>query len=121
VFRRLLPLVLALCTLVPGDVLARFVEACRVPDGCCCREDDARAPADVVAQRPDCCAAPCSQDATTAPAIAPSREPLALEGEPTTLAVTPLLACASDPLAPPRARTRGPPHRVHAFVERWLI
>ena len=118
---RLLPLLLALCTFVPGDVLARFIEACQEPDRCCCRKDDERRDHGPVAERVDCCEAPCAADRVAAPAIATPRTDLTIDVAPGVELVE-RDAVRPDAIASaPRARTRGPPTRVHAFVSRWLV
>jgi hypothetical protein len=118
---RLLPLLVALCTLVPADVLARFVAACQEPDRCCCRKDDERRPEGPALERVDCCEAPCASERMATPAIAAPRLAMAVD-----LAAGVELARTSvvrpDPTATaPRARTRGPPGRLHAAVSRWLV
>jgi hypothetical protein len=121
-FPRLLPLLLALCTLVPGDVLARWVDACHEPDRCGCREDDDRARQGPVVERVDCCAAPCDANVALAtPALVPTSSRLAMEPATAVDLVGTVVIRADDARPPPPARTRGPPSRVHAFVGHWLI
>jgi len=106
---------------VPTEVLARFVDSCREPDRCACRKDDERPPLRPVARRVDCCAAPPAIDrvGTAAVAVPPSTmlpAPATAELPATVLARRP----GSVP-GKPRARTRGPPGRLFASFERWLI
>lgn len=121
-FRRFLPLLLALCTLVPADVLARWVAACHEPDQCGCRQDDDHARRGPVVERVDCCEAPCDPDIVAAtPALAPTTWSFAIEPPATIDLVGTAVIRADAARSPPPARTRGPPSRVHAAVGRWLI
>jgi hypothetical protein len=120
VIARVLPLLLALCTLVPGELWSRFVVACQEPDRCCCRKNDDRAQPGPVAQRVDCCEAPCEAEGTVTPAVAPGRTWLALASV-VRIAVEHTEIGDGRIAAPPSQGARGPPLRVHASVERWLI
>ena len=122
-FRRLLPLLVALCTLVPADVLARFVETCQESDACCCRRDDERRGVQhgATVERTDCCVAPCEASASSAPALVPAREVGPLQPA-SDASISTTVAKGHDALVlPPRPRMRGPPGRIHARVAHWLV
>jgi hypothetical protein len=121
VLARLLPLLLVLCTLVPADVLARFVEACQAPDQCCCRKDDAARDDGPVAERVDCCEAPCTADGVGTPAIPTPRLAMAVVAAAGVELGHGGVARPDRVATAPHARTRGPPGRVHAVVSRWLV
>ncbi len=117
---RILPLLVALCTLVPGELRARFVGACQEADRCCCRKHDDRAAEGPVAQRVDCCAAPCEAEGTVTPAIAPSRTWVALATA-VRIDVEHRAVVRGRVAGPPSQEPRGPPLRVHASIEHWVI
>jgi hypothetical protein len=121
VLARLLPLLLALCTLVPAHVLARFVQACQEPDRCCCRKDDPKRDDGPAWERVDCCESPCAPERIAVPAIATPRSEMVVDIAPG-VELEERDVVRPDAIATaPRARTRGPPLRVHAFVSRWLV
>jgi hypothetical protein len=120
VIARVLPLLLALCTLVPGELFARFVVACQEPDRCCCRKDDDRGREGPVVQRVDCCEAPCEAEGTVTPAVTPVRTWAALATV-VRLELEHREIGDGRVCAPPSQEPRGPPRRVHASVERWLV
>lgn len=120
VIARVLPFLLALCTLVPGELWARFVVACQEPDRCCCRKDDDRGREGPVAQRMDCCEAPCEAEGSVTPAVAPTRTWVALATV-VRIDVEHREVVDGRVAGPPLQEPRGPPLRVHASIEHWLI
>lgn len=119
---RLLPLLLALCTLLPAELRARMVESCRERDECCCRRDQhAEPPLGPTVQRVDCCEAPCSVEHASASVTISARRDLAADAAVTLLA-RPIVTAANPPIViPPPPRGRDPPLRLHALTQRWLV
>jgi hypothetical protein len=129
VLHRLSAIVLALAVLVPAELVARFLESCRAQDACCCRSDDAAhaglRPANPTpparAERVDCCEAPCAVEHAATPGLATSRS----HGVATLVQAGVLVAAEAELVDAaafaPQLRTRGPPHRLHATLQRWLL
>lgn len=117
-FRRLLPLVVALLALLPAPVLAGCLRP-RADDPCCCRRE---LPVEgETMRRIDCCEQPCTTPHAGAPAIVGCAAPRLLAPASAWPTRDRLASTAGADAAVPRVRPRGPPVRVHAHVQRWQL
>jgi len=121
--RWLLPLLLALCTLLPAELRARMIESCRERDECCCRRGEQEdAPTGPTLRRVDCCEAPCLVGhASSASATVPTRRDLAESAAVTSLPPPIVVVVKRETFVAPPARGRDPPQRIHALTQRWLL
>jgi hypothetical protein len=119
----LLPLFLALCTLLPAELRARMVESCRERDECCCRRGEKEdVPTAPTLRRVDCCEAPCQiEHASATTATVPARRDLAEDPAVTSLPPSVVTVAKPATFSAPVRRGRDPPLRVHALTQRWLL
>lgn len=121
---RLLPLLLALCTLLPAELRAQVLEACRERDDCECRRgthaDTPAEPAPTL-RRVDCCEAPCAIDGAASPTASTQRRELADDSTLTARAVP--LAVTPEAVATHGAPRldRAPPRPLRLTTQRWLL
>ncbi len=122
VIARLLPLLLALCTLLPAELRARMLEACRERDDCECRRDSHAEPHTAPSlRRIDCCEAPCAIEGAASPTANTPRRDLAddamLAARPLPTAAAPTSVASRD--AP--VLGRAPPRPSRPMTQRWLL
>ena len=99
-----------------------MAEACRESDNCACRKGEhADTEQQPIARRIDCCAAPCEIDITSTSANVPQHREFGLAQHVTLLPEVAVAAPTVMRNEVARRGGRGPPLRLHALVQRWLV